>query len=330
MPDSPSKGSHGGAEAGRLRGYLLALLAAACWATGGLTAKWLFTTPGPENAAWPIQPLGIAIDPTALSGGRALSAAVILGLYLVARDRAALRTTARDLAFFAVFGIAGLAAVHYTYFKTISLTDVATAILLEYLAPIIVLAVGVLFLGHRFTWTLPVGVALSVSGCALVVGAVGGQGLQVSPAGIAWGLSSAVFFAGYSLLGGVASTRYQPLTLLFYGLGFAALFWLGVLGPAPVLRLFGSPATALAVLSMAIISTIIPFAAFLVALRHIAPTNATVTSTVEPALAGIGAYMLFGETMTAIQLLGGVLVVAAIIVVQLPQADPAIPFPPQD
>lgn len=317
-------------RAARLRGYLLALLAAACWATGGLTAKWLFTTPGVDNASWPIRPLGISIDPTALSGGRALSAAVILGCYLLLRDRPALRVGRRDLLFFAVFGIAGLAAVHYTYFKTISLTDVATAILLEYLAPVIVLAVGVLFLGHRFNWTLPVGVALSIAGCALVVGAIGGQGLQVSPAGIAWGLSSAAFFAGYSLMGGIASTRYHPLTLLVYGLGFAALFWLVVLGPMPILRLFTSLPTALAVVSMAVISTIIPFAAFLMALRHIAPTNATIASTVEPALAGVGAYALFGETMTLIQLLGGLLVVAAIIVVQLPQAEPATPFPAQD
>ena len=45
----------------------------------------------------------------------------------------------RSLPFLALFGVAGLAMVHFTYFKTISLTDVATAILLEYLAPILVL-----------------------------------------------------------------------------------------------------------------------------------------------------------------------------------------------
>jgi hypothetical protein len=59
-------------------------------------------------------------------------------------------------------GIAGLAGVHFTYFKAISLTNVATAILLEYLAPVIVLLVSVIFLHHRFTWALPIGVGLSV------------------------------------------------------------------------------------------------------------------------------------------------------------------------
>lgn len=323
MPDSSER-------AGRTRGYLLALLAAACWATGGLTAKWLFTMPSEATSQWPLPPLGIAVDPAALSGGRALSAFVLLALYLAVWDRDALKVARRDVWFLAIFGVAGLAGVHFTYFKTISLTNVATAILLEYLAPVIVLAVSVLFLGHRATWALPAGVGLSVAGCALVVGAIGGDGLVVSPAGIAWGLSSAAFFAAYSLMGAAAADRWSPFTTLVFGLAFASLFWLVWLGPAAVLSLFADVGTALAVLSMAVVSTIIPFASFLVALKLIPPTNATVTSTAEPFLAGIGASALFGESLTVTQLLGGILVIAAIVVVQLPEAEPMRTLPPQD
>ena len=299
-----------------LLGYGLALLAAACWGAGGLTAKWLFTPPSAATASWPIPPLGILVEPTVLAGGRALSAFVILAIALAVFRRRDLRIGMGDVPFLAFFGVAGLAMVHFTYFQTISLTNVATAILLEYLAPILVLIVSVAFMKHRFTWSLPVGVALSVSGCALVVGAFGGGGVVVSPAGIAWGLSSAVFFATYSLLGTVASTRYSPYTTLVWGLGFASLFWLAVLGPWRIIGLFADPKTAAAVLFMAVVSTIIPFAAFLIALGHIAPTNATVTSTVEPVIAGIGAFLLFGESFSAIQMVGGVMVIAAIVIVQ--------------
>ena len=315
---------------GRFFGYALALLAAACWATGGLLAKWLFTVPSAATASWPVLPLGIAIEPTVLSGGRALAAFVVLLVVLAVGRRDDLRIGLRDVPFFAVFGVAGLAMVHFTYFKTISLTNVATAILLEYLAPVIVLGVGVAFMGHRFTWALPAGVGLSIAGCALVVGAVGGSGLVVTKAGIAWGLASAVFFAGYSLMGTYAAGRYSPYTTLLWGLGFASLFWLIVLGPAPVLGLFARPQTAMAVCFMAVVSTVIPFTAFLVALRHIAPTNATVASTVEPFLAGLGALVLFRESFSIVQLLGGLLVVAAILVVQLPERDAKPTLPPQD
>ncbi len=315
---------------GRLTGYALALLAAACWATGGLTAKWLFTGASANTASWPVPPLGISIEPTELAAGRALAAFVILAAYLAWRRDGSLSVRAADLPFLGVFGVVGLAGVHVTYFMTISLTNVATAILLEYLAPMIVLVASVLFLGQRLTWTLPAGVALSVSGCALVVGAVGGSGLVVTPAGVAWGLASAVFFAGYSLMGSVAVKRFTPYTTLAYGLGFAAAFWLLALGPARVLGVFADPAVAASVVLMAVVSTIVPFSAFLAALRLIPPTNATVTSTIEPVLAGIGAFALFGEVLTFTQVAGGVSVLAAIAVVQLPQREPVLTLPPQE
>lgn len=298
-------------------GYGLALLAAACWGAGGLTAKWLFTAPSVATAHWPIQPLGVVVAPTVLAGGRAFSAFVLLAVALLIFRREDLRISLKSVPFFAVFGVVGLAMVHFTYFQTISLTNVATAILLEYLAPIIVLVVGVAFMGHQVKWSLPVGVALSITGCAMVVGAIGGGGVVVSPAGIAWGLASAVFFAAYSLLGTVAAGRFSPYTTLVWGLAFASLFWFIVLGPAPILALFTDLRTALAVSFLAVVSTVIPFGAFLTALHHIAPTNATVTSTVEPVIAGIGAFVLFGESLVAIQLVGGLFVLAAILVVQL-------------
>jgi drug/metabolite transporter (DMT)-like permease len=312
------------------QGYLLALLAALCWATGGLTAKWLFTDASLATSGWPLPPLGIAIEPTVLSGARALSAFVVLTAWLLVRRRELFRVKASELPFLAAFGVIGLAGVHFSYFMTISLTNVATAILLEYLAPVLVLIVSVAFLGHRFTWALPAGVALSILGCALVVGAIGGEGLVVSPAGVAWGLASAVFFAFYSLMGSVAATRFEPYTVLVYGLGFASVFWLAWLGPQAVLGVFSDGRTAAAVLFMAVVSTVVPFAAFLTALRHIPPTNATVTSTVEPLLAGIGAFALFGESLSLVQLLGGALVVAAIVVVQMPEPAVVPVLPPPD
>jgi drug/metabolite transporter (DMT)-like permease len=314
----------------RIRGYLLALLAATCWASGGLTAKWLFTKPSPETIGWPLPPLGITVDPTALSFARAAMAFALLFAYLLISNRSALSVRMRDLPFLSVFGVVGMAGVHFTYFKTISLTNVATAILLEYLAPVLVLVVSVWFLGQRFTWSLPVGVGLSVIGCALVVGAFGSGGLVVSPQGIMWGLASAIFFAAYSLMGSVAVGRFRPYTLLVWGLGFASLFWLVLLGSEPLVMLMSDQRTALAVFGLALTSTIVPFASFLIALHHIPPTNATVTSTIEPVIAGVGAGVLFGETLGVTQILGGALVLAAIVVVQLPSGSAGPVLPPHD
>ena len=87
------------------------------------------------------------MDPAVLSGLRALAAAVILLAYLGIAKRDELKVPASALPFLVVFGVLGFAMVHFAYFKAISHTNVATAILLEYLAPVIVLIVSVLFSG---------------------------------------------------------------------------------------------------------------------------------------------------------------------------------------
>lgn len=310
-----------------LRGYLLAVLAATGWALGGLTAKWLFVT------------TGAAVDPATLSGARAVLATAMLLACLGLFKRGELRVRPRDLPFLAAFGVFGLAMVHMTYFAAIRLTNVPTAMVLEYLAPILVLAVSVAFLGERMTWALPAGVVLSITGCALMVGAIGGTGLKVSPAGIAWGLAAAVFFGLYTVMGKYAAPRFSPWTLLTYGLGFAALFWLVWLrGPGPIVALLADPRRLVAISSMALFSTVIPFGAFLVALHHIDATKASITATLEPVLAGIGTYVIpaIYEPLSALQLAGGALVLIAVVVVQAPHLlarrgvaveEPALPPP---
>jgi drug/metabolite transporter (DMT)-like permease len=318
-----SRGERTRDSARAAEGYGLVLLAAACWAGGGLIAKWLFTMPGAGTADWPWQPLGIEIDPLLLSAARAATAFLFVLVYLLARRRDLLVVRARQIPFLVAFGVFGLALVHFTYFKTISLTGVATAILLEYLAPVIVLVFSVALLGERLTWALPAAVALSVLGCALMVGALGGDAVAVSTEGIGWGLASAVFFAGYALMGRYAAGRFAPWTLLAYGLGAATVFWTVVLGgPSRVIALLADGRALAAVVVMAVISTVIPFGAFLKALHLIEATKASVTSTVEPVIAGFAAWFLFAEHLGWLQLLGALLVVAAVILSQVRTRTP--------
>lgn len=307
----------------RAEGYFLVLLSAACWAGGGLMAKWLFSSPGPATASWPFPPLGIEVDPLVLSAARAALSTIMVAAYLLLRRRDLLVVRGRDLPFLAAFGVLGLAMVHFTYFKTISLTGVATAILIEYLAPVIVLVFSVTLLGERFSWALPAAVGLSVTGCALMVGAIGGEGLSISAEGLAWGLASAVFFASYTLMGRYAAGRFRPWTLLGYGLAAATLFWLIVLGgPGRIVSLLSDWRALAAVSAVALVSTVVPFGAFLKALHLIEATKASVTSTFEPVLAGIAAWFIFNEHLSALQILGGLLVIAAVLLSQARTSSP--------
>lgn len=317
MPESMPRDPGSSPLAADKAGYGLAFLAAACWALGGLGAKWLFSPLNSATESWPLPPIGVAVDPMVLAAARAIVACVVLWPYMLLRRREDLVGGAASVPFMLALGVV-MALMHFTYYKTISLTGVAIAILLEYLAPVVALAFGVVVLRERLTWTLPVGVLLSVTGCGLVAGVARGE-LAVSWRALIWGLAAAVAFASYSLMGRIAAGRFSAWTLLAWGLGFAALFWLVIgRGGVETLRLLSEPRALAAVLVLSVVSTILPFWAFLAALRHIDATRATVTATVEPAIAGLAAFVLLGEAMRADQLLGAVLVLTAVIVVQRP------------
>jgi drug/metabolite transporter (DMT)-like permease len=283
---------------------------AVCWASGGLMAKWVF------------ERLGIRVQPMTLAAVRSFVAFPLLLAYCALTRRKVLALKARDVPFVALFGVFALAMLHFTYFKAIQETNVATAVLLQYVAPVMVLVISVAFLRERLTWALPLAVALSVVGCALTVGAVGGEGLVVSSAGIWWGLTSACFMTVYIIMGKLAAGRIASWTLATYGLGAAAVFWLVLLGIrgglSDVWALLQDPKGAMAVLAIAVVSTVVPFALFLRALTVVDATKASVTATLEPAVAALGAFLLLGENLTLLQILGGVLVLVAIFVIHAP------------
>jgi len=289
----------------RRRGYLLAGLAACFWALGALVAKGLFGR------------FAFTLEPAQLSAARAGTSFIAIALLLVAWRRSAFRLPLRALPFMVVFGVAGQALLHLTYYMAIAHAGVATAILLQYLAPVLVMIVSVLFLGERFTLVLPAAVSLAVVGCALMVGAVGSRGLTVSNTGIAWGLVSAAFFSCYILMGKVAAGRYSSWTLLVYGLGAASLFWLVYFrGFSALAAAYSAPVGAVAVLFISLVGTLLPFGLFLKALEYIEATEAGITATLEPVVAGVGAFLLLGEALTVVQLVGAALVIAAIVLVQ--------------
>jgi len=285
-------------------GYLLAILAACGWASGGLVSKWIFTTQ--------------VMSPEVYAAARVWSAALLLGIWLIVFNRAKLRVepSMRGWLFLAVFGGVGVIGMQYTYLKTISLTSVATAILLEYLAPIFTLVAGVVFLKHELRWQKIVAVIGSVAGCAIAVGVFQPGGLTASPKGIAWGLSAALFFALYTIMGSVGNDTFDPITLLFYGFFFASIVWLFTLGPTTILSAFSRPSLAIVIITSSLISTVLSFGAYLVALKTISATSATIAAMLEPIVASLGAAVLFSERLTPSLVIGGVLILGSIAYLQ--------------
>jgi len=286
------------------RGYALALFAAFGWASGGLISKWIF--------------LNDAVTPEVLAGVRACVAALILGVWLLAckREQLFAKQSAKTVLFLIVFGAVAIAGMQYTYFKTISLTNVATAILLEYLAPIFTLATSVILFKQKLRWQSVAGVFCAILGCAIAVGAFRPGGLLISTAGLIWGIVAALFFALYTMMGSRGNKRFDSMVLLFFGLLFASAMWITVLGPLRLMGAFGCADVTFGIVCMAI-TTILAFGAYLIAMQTIPPTHAAITAMLEPVVAGIGASFLFGEQITLSLIMGGGIILASIAFIQM-------------
>jgi len=286
------------------KGYLCVVTAAIFWAVSGSAGKYLF-----NHGVTPYQVVQM----------RVTLAAALLFLWLLARDRRRLRIAPRDIAYFAILGITGLAMVQFTYFYTISKIKVAAAILLEYLAPVFIAIYAVTIAREKLTWPTAAAVTLATLGCYLVVGAYNLNLFAMNKVGLLSGLASAVSFAWYSVYGEIGMRRYSPWTVLFYAFLFAALFWNIA---HPPLEAFRHPYRLVDwawILYIAVFGTLIPFGLYLYGINLIRSTRASITATLEPITAALVSYLFLGETLEKLQMAGGLFVIGAVILLQIRQ-----------
>jgi drug/metabolite transporter (DMT)-like permease len=290
----------------RVKGYLYVILAALMWASSGTSGKGLF-----EGGMTPFELVQIRVTISAL----------LLGLALAVSARDCLRIRARDLSYFLLLGSVGMALVQGSYFYTISKIQVAAAILIQYLSPFFVAAFSILFWKERFTGLKLASLFFSFGGCYLVVGGYDLDLLRMNRAGILAGVFGAFLFAGYSLLGEKGMHRHRPWTVLFYALAFAALSWHVFYPPFHYLRAGFTLAQWGWILYISVVGTIFPFGLYFMGVNHIRSTRASITATLEPIVAGIMAYLFLGETLGALQMAGGILVIGAVVLLQWRQEE---------
>jgi len=291
----------------------MVLTAATLWAVNGVVSKVIIDSGD--------------VDAKRLTEVRTTGAFVLLFLVLVASRPELLRVRRDELPVLLTFGLLGLAFVQWFYFEAISRLDIGVALLIQYVAPVLVA------LWARFAYDEPVrrriwaALGLSILGIALLVELW--NGLTLDGLGVAAALGSATTFAVYVLSAERAVTRRDPVSLVCYGFLLAALFW-AVLQPwtsFPFGRLDESVSLLgrladvslpvwLLMTWMIVLGTIVPFALLAASLRHIAASRAAITAMFEPVAATVLAYAWLGESLTAYQLLGALVVLTAILLAQ--------------
>lgn len=262
---------------------------------------------------------------------RLLIAVAILGPWLAWRRPAALRIDRADLGYFLALGLFGVAAVQGTYYYAISVLGVGLAILIQYVAPALIVAYGALR-GVRVGLATVFALASALIGIALLVSNVDpttlkARPLHARPLDWAVGFGSALSFAFYVVFSKRGLKRYPPETVLFYTFLIAGIFWAGVTPPWRIAAAgYGADLWVLFA-ALGVFSTLVPFFLFNTGLRRLSAAEAGIMASFEPVVAVISAAVFLGEGLRALQWLGAllVLIAAALASIQAPEIVPAQP-----
>jgi drug/metabolite transporter (DMT)-like permease len=274
------------------------------------------------------------LSPLQLAELRALGGAAILVGALALFRPAALIISLRDVGFLSLFGVAGLAAVHFFYFVAITRLDIGIALVIQYLAPVLIAIWARFVLKRPVRRRLWIALPLSLVGLSLVVD-IWGEG-DVDGVGVAAALAGAFAFALYILMANRGLENRDIYSLLAWGFVFATLFWsiaqpwwnfptqtmLGdasLMGRLPDIEI---PVWSL-VAYIVVLGTVLPWLLEIGALRHLSALSVTTVSMAEPIVAGLAAFLWLGEAIVQMQIVGASLVFGGILLAQTARAPVA-------
>lgn len=280
-------------------------LAATFWSIAAVTARDLFDR---------------GVDPLELAEARSFIAAFCLLLIPAARKK---RAGGSPVAVIAL-GLS-IALVNAVYYSAIARLDVAVALVLQYTAPALV--IGWVALQKRRLPSNEVSVALVVTfaGVVLVSGLIGAEVGEVNRAGVAFGLASSVMFATYTLLSERAGAAYGVLGALLRGFCAASVMWIVFQLTRGWPNELVEPANILGVIFVGIAGTFLPFIFFLWGVQQVRAERAAIAATSEPILAAVIAWFWLNQELNVVQLIGGALILAGVVALQVRRKEVAIP-----
>ncbi len=266
------------------------------------------------------------ISPEEIVIFRSLATALGAGIALLITNTKAFKVQKHEWRGLILFGIFGVALMQWSYSNAVKNLPIGIALLIEYTAIVIVPLVSLWLFKEKVLPRLWFAIVMVLGGL-VVVSRIWDGGLN--PIGITFAVMAALFLSFYFLMGEHTLKKRDTLSTLFYAMSISALFWLIVtpwwnfkpeilVGEVSLTGNFEQVELPLwALLAwIGVFGSFLPMLFSFLALTHLSATSVGVISTGETVTAFLFAWVWLNEMIDGLQALGGVMVIAGIVLAQ--------------
>ena len=288
----------------KLRGMLLASLASSLWAISGISGEILFKQFN-FSSDW-------------LVSTRTLVSGILLFMIVIFIEKKSILRplkNKRDSMGIILFGVAGMYLVQYTYFKTIELSNVSFATILQFTAPFFIFiyeSIKNRKLPSILTVTL---LFMTILGVVFIATKENFSNLSVSLEALLFGLVSAVMIAFYSTYPKKLLKKYGSITVVGWGMIIGSVIS-NIIHPIWEIQGDINTKSIIQVITVVILGTSIAYLIYIASLNYISSSLAGILTAFEPVLAAILSVVIFGLKFSIIELIGFVLVFVSIFILE--------------
>ena len=288
----------------KLRGMLLASLASSLWAISGISGEILFKQFN-FSSDW-------------LVSTRTLMSGILLFMIVIFIEKKSILRPLKnkwDSMGIILFGVAGMYLVQYTYFKTIELSNVSFATILQFTAPFFIFiyeSIKNRKLPSISTVTL---LFMTILGVVFIATKGNFSNLSVSLEALLFGLVSAVMIAFYSTYPKKLLKKYGSITIVGWGMIIGSVIS-NIIHPIWEIQGDINTKSIIQVIIVVILGTSIAYLIYIASLNYISSSLAGILTAFEPVLAAVLSVVIFGLKFSIIELIGFVLVFVSIFILE--------------
>jgi drug/metabolite transporter (DMT)-like permease len=296
------------------KGYLIAILGITIWSITGVLIGYLITS--------------CAMPALLLAFWRNLLVCVALAPVLFVVRRSLLYIDGSQIGFYAFYGLI-LAVFNSIWTLSVEANGAAVATVLAYSSTGFTAVFALWLFKEKLGLLKILAILLSLSGCVMVSNAYSAEMWRLNPLGIFTGLFSGILFAAYNLITKEAARqKMNAWTSIFYSFAFSSVLIM-VFNVLPLPGAAGSYQALFPVLSLngwlvliilSFVPTILGFGFYNTSMNYLPASIVSLLATLEPAMTAVEAYILLGERLTLIQMLGSLTILSAILIIQLEKA----------